>query len=220
MVLTVRVWDWELEESGRILSIGDEVRSWLTFEETRPGAPASETVSVVRGVAVPLPAWPGAGLGRHPARIDVEGGSLYWDAPEPVAGSIEVEAVISTNNVDAPEGFPETSGVVRRVRMMWDFFVFGPEGFWRGTGEPTRYEEVTSTYVPAREPTTLDPDVEAELRRQAQDAYAREVAAGRRGPGDVFRVALHVPASTRNVPAAGTTSTSWTGVVIDLETAG
>ncbi len=44
---------------------------------------------------------------------------MYWDAPERVTGAIEVPGTISTSNVDAPEGLPETSGVLRRVRMVW-----------------------------------------------------------------------------------------------------
>jgi hypothetical protein len=131
MLLTVRVSDWELEESGRILSVGDRERFWLIFHE----ATATERVNVIGGVAAQLPSWPGAEFGRHPTRIDVEGGALYWDAPERVTGPMEVAGTISTNDVDAPEGFPETSGVLRRVRMVWDDFVISPEGAWRSTGE-------------------------------------------------------------------------------------
>ena len=217
MLLTVEVPEWELEESGRVLSVGDQAQFWLTFEEAGR-RPATERVSVIRGVAVPLPTWPGAEFGRHPVRIDVEGGALYWDAPEQVTGPIDVAGTISTNNVDAPEGFPETSGVVRRVRMVWADFVIGPEGVWLSTGEGTRYEEVTSTYFPAREPTAFDPDVEAELSRQAREAYDREMAAGRLSPGESFKVVLKVPASNRKIPP-GTSDTRWTGVLIDLDTA-
>jgi len=71
MVLTVRVADWELQESGRILSVGGRARFWLTFDE----APATERVNVVSGVAVRLPAWPGAQVGRHPTRIEIDGGA-------------------------------------------------------------------------------------------------------------------------------------------------
>jgi hypothetical protein len=40
---------------------------------SRHGADArsADKVRVIRGVAVPLPDWPGAELGRHPVRIDV-----------------------------------------------------------------------------------------------------------------------------------------------------
>ena len=218
MLLTVEVSVWELEESGRVLSVGDQEQFWLTFEEAERRAPATERVNVIRGVVVPLPTWPGAEFGRHPVRIDVEGGALYWDAPERVTGPIEVAGTISINNVDAPEGFPETSGVLRRVRMVWADFVISPEGVWRSTGEGTRYEEVTSTYFPVHEPTAFDPEVEAELRRLAREAYDREMAAGRLSPGESFEVGLTVPASNRKIPS-GTAETRWTGVLIDLDTA-
>lgn len=218
MLLTVLVSDWELEESGRILSVGDRDRFWLTFAEVGRGARAPEPVSAIRGVAVPLPDRPGAELGRHPVRIDLDAGALYWDAPEPVTGAIDVVGTISTNDVDVPEGFPETSGVVRRLRMVWQDFVFSPGGVWRSTGDGSRYDEVTSTYFPASDRTALAPGVEAELRRRARQAYDREVAAGRPSPGAPFQVGLKVPSSTSETPA-GTTETRWTGVLIGLETA-
>lgn len=218
MLLTVGVSEWELEESGRVLSVGDQEQFLLTFEKAERRAPATERINVIRGVAVPLPTRPGAEFGRHPIRIDVEGGALYWDAPERVSGAIEVLGTISTNNIDAPEGFPETTGVLRRVRMVWNGFAISREGVWRSTGEGTRYEDVPSTYFPVREPTTFDPDVEPELRRMARQAYDREVAAGRLKPGESFNVGLKVPPSDRKIPE-GTTKTRWTGVLIDLETA-
>jgi hypothetical protein len=218
VLLTLGVSDWELEESGRVLSVGDQEQFWLTFEDAERRAPATERVNLIRGLAVPFPTWPGAEFGRHPVRIDVEGGALYWDAPERVTGPIEVAGTIGTNNVDAPKGFPQTTGVVRRVRMVWSDFVISPEGVWRGTGQGTRYEEVTSTYFPVREPTAFDPHVEAELSRQAREAYDRDMAAGRVNPGESFKVVLNVPASNRKIPP-GTREARWTGVLIDLDTA-
>jgi hypothetical protein len=217
MLLTVEVPPWELEENGRVLSVGDNAELWLTFEEAERRAPATERVNLVRGVAVPLPTWPGGEFGRHPVRIDVDGGALYWDAPERVIGPIAVAGTISTNNVDAPEGFPATSGVLRGVRMVWSDFVISPQGVWLSTGEGTRYEEVRSTYFPVREPVPFDPEVEAELRRLARQAYDREMAAGRLSPGESFGVGLKVPASNRKIPA-GTSETRWTGVLIDFDT--
>jgi len=218
VLLTVEVSEWELEESGHILSVGAQEQFWLTFEEAGLRAPATERVNLIRGVAVPLGSWPGGEFGRHPVRIDVKGGALYWDAPEQVSGPIEVAGTISTNNLDAPAGFPQTTGVLRRIRMMWAGFVIGPEGVWRSAGEGTRYEEVTSTYFPVREPTAFDPEVEAELRQRAREAHDHEMAAGRLSPGESFEVGLTVPASKRKGPAA-MRETRWTGVLIDLDTA-
>jgi hypothetical protein len=101
--------------------------------------------------------------------------------------------------------------------MVWDDLVVGPEGVWRSTGEGPRYEEVTSTYLPVPERTAFDPEVEAELGRRARAAYDRELAEGRRSPGESFTSGLKVPPSSWKVPA-GTTETRWTGVLMDLET--
>jgi hypothetical protein len=118
MRLTVWVPDWQLEEDQRVLSVGEELSSWLTFEEGErvPGAP--ERLQVVRGVARPLPSWPGAELHRHPVRVDVAGGALYWDAPAPVDGPFEILGSVSTCVTDAPDGFPTTRLVIRAARML------------------------------------------------------------------------------------------------------
>jgi hypothetical protein len=219
MLLTVEISGWELEDAGCVLSVGDTVQFWLTFEQAEGRAHAGGRVSVIRGVAVPLPTWHGAGFERHPLRIDVDGGALYWDAPERITGPIEVAGTIRTNNVDAPEGFPQTSGVVRRVRMVWDDVVVSSEGGWQSDPEGTRYEEVTSTYFPPHEPMAFDSTDEAELLRLARVAYEREAAAGRLRPGESFGVGLRVPASDQKTPP-GTRRTRWTGALLDLDTGG
>ena len=218
MLLTVRVPEWELEEDGRILSVGDEGRFWLTFQEVERWAPPAEQVNVIHGVAVPLSTWPGAESERHPVQINLDGGALYWDAPEPVTGPVEVAGTVGTNTVDAPDGFPETFGVLRRVRMEWQDFVMSPSGSWRSKSEGPRYEDVASTYFPVSESAAVDPVVQADVSRQARQAYEREVAAGRLNPGDRFNVSMLAPNSAREAPS-GTTETRWTGVLIDLETA-
>jgi hypothetical protein len=174
-------------------------------------------IGLIRGVAVPLPAWPGAELGHHPVRIDVDGGVLYWDAPEPVSGPLEVTGTVSSNTVDAPDGFPETTGVIRELRMVWHDVVVGPDGSWAGTSQGPRYEEVASTYLPPYEPEPLTPEVEAELSRRARQAYERETVAGRLSPGDPFRIGLRIPHTDRAL-VPGTQETRWTGVLMDLET--
>lgn len=219
MLLTVEVSAWELEDAGRVLSVGDPVQFWLTFEQAKGRSHVGERVSVIRGVAVPLPTWHGAGFERHPLRIDVEGGALYWDAPERITGPIQVVGTIRTNNVDAPEGFPETSGVVRRLWMVWDDLALGPEGVWRSDPEGTRYEEVTSTYFPPHEPMAFDSKDEVELLQLARAAYERDVAAGRLRPGESFGVGLKVPASDQKT-SAGTHTTRWTGALLALDTGG
>lgn len=214
-----RVWipAWQLEEETRALRVGDELSSWLTFREAAEVSPPAEAVHVVEGTARPLPDWPGATLGRHPLQIDVAGGALYWDAPEPIEGAVAVAGIVCTNNVDAPDGFPETTGVVRRIRMEWHDFVMGANGSWRSERTASRYEEVPATYFPAAEAEDVDPEVEAELARRAREAYDREVSQGRLRRGDRLTVAL--PAH-RPAPPPGTNEARWTGVLIDLDIGG
>jgi hypothetical protein len=218
-MLSVRLPEWELHESGRILGVGEEHAFWLTFREVEGASTSADAVNLVHGVAVPLPDWPGAELGRHPVRIDIDGGALYRDAPEPIIGRVEVAGTVTTNDVDAPEGFPETACVLRRLRMEWQDFVISPQGRWTSAGEGTRYEEVTSTQLPADEHEPVTPEVEAGSRRRARHAYEREVTAGRLGRGDTFEVGLKVSGTARGAPP-GTTEMRWTGVLTDLETVG
>lgn len=179
MVLTVEVSDWELEESGRIVRVGDDVRLWLIFEEAARSVPGTQRASRLRGRAVPLESWPGAEFGRHPTRIDVEGGAVYWDAPEPVSGPIEAVGTIRSNTVDAPDGFPGTSAVVRRLRMVWDDVVVGTDG--DPVVAATRYEEVASTYVPRRRAPARSAGEAAIDRRWAGVLMDLETAGAREG---------------------------------------
>ncbi len=218
MILTVRVPTWELEESGRVLGVGDKVSSWLTFHEADGASELAEDVQPILGIARRLPSWPGAGPGPRPVQIDLAGGALYWEALEAAEGAVEVVGTVSTNNVDAPDGFPETTGVVRRIRMEWRDFVLGPDRSWRNVAEGPRYEAVSQTYFPPIEIEEPDPAVEADLNRRARQAYDREVASGRIQRGDSFTVVLGAPHTTSRPP--GATETRWTGVLIDLEITG
>lgn len=218
MILTVRVPTWELEEVGRVLRVGDVVSTWLTFREADAIPPLAEGVQVLEGAARSLPSWPGGTMHGNPVQIDFAGGALYWDAPESIEGAVEVAGTVCTNNVDAPDGFPETTGVLRRIQMEWDDFVMGSDGAWRSTGDGRRYEEVPATYFPPVEAETLDPEVEADLKRLARQAYDREVSLGRLNPGDTFTVTLGVHRTAPEV-SPGSTKTRWTGVLLDLEIA-
>src|SRR5690349_20032464 len=102
MILTVRIPTCEVQEVGRVLAVGDEVSSWLTFYEADRTSAHAEDAQVVRGSARLLPGWPGAGPGPHPVQIDLVAGALYWEAPDPVEGDVEVVGTVCTNNVDAP----------------------------------------------------------------------------------------------------------------------
>ncbi len=149
MIVSVWAVEWYLDEDRRVLRVGDTISSWLTFEDAeRVKLRPKQRLQTIRGVARALPRWPGAEDGRHPVAIDIRGGTLYWDAPERVEGTIEVTGTISFNNVDAPDHFPDTHGVVRRVRMEWQEFVDSDNRSWSKPQAEPRYEDVSANYFP------------------------------------------------------------------------
>ena len=152
MIVSVWVVEWYLDEDRRVLQVGDTISSWLTFEDAeRLQLRPDERLQSVRGVARALPRWLGAEDGRHPVAVDIDGGgTLYWDAPERVEGAIEITGTISLNNTDAPDGFPTTDGVVRRVRMEWQEYEFAGDGsrLQPSPGTHPLYEDVLASYLP------------------------------------------------------------------------
>jgi hypothetical protein len=82
---------------------------------------------------------------------------LYWDAPGPVAGVVEVAGSVSSNTVDTPDGFPMARGVARRVRMEWREFVHDGQRRWSYADGEARYEQVEASYFPIQEAETGDP---------------------------------------------------------------
>ena len=159
MIVSVWVVEWYLDEDRRVLQAGDTISSWLTFEdEERLQLRPRERLQTIRGVARALSRWPGTEDGRHPVAIDIDGGTLYWDAPERVEGTIEVTGTISLNNTDAPDGFPTTHGVVRRVRMEWHEYECARDGSRKRPTPGTHplYEDVLASYLPTGDasPTT------------------------------------------------------------------
>lgn len=119
MLLTVSIPEWSLDEDNRVIAVGDVFESWLVLVEAerRPHAPGG--LQRIHGEATALPGWAGAAWGRYPVRVDTGAAALYWDAPEPVSGPIELSGWVEATNVDAPPAFPATSGTVRRVAMEW-----------------------------------------------------------------------------------------------------
>lgn len=148
MIVSVWAVEWYLDEDRRVLAVGDAITSWMTFEDAEQHPAPGERLQTVRGVARALPRWPGAEDGRHPVAIDVPGGTFYWDAPERVEGAIEVTGSISFNNVDAPDRFPVTHGVVRRVRMEWQECVERDGRAGPSPQAEPRYEDVSASWFP------------------------------------------------------------------------
>jgi hypothetical protein len=194
--------------------VGDAFSSWLTFQAADPTSPSAQDVQVVRGSARTLPNWPGEGFLVHPVQIDLAGAALYWEAPDPVEGPVEVIGTVCSNSIDAPDDFPRTTGVVRRIRMEWRDYVMGSNESWREVSGGPRYEEVPTTYFPRHEIEEPGPDAEVDLRRRARQAYEQEVSEGRIRPGDPFTVVLGT--APRRTPP-GLIETQWTSVLINLE---
>ena len=104
MVLTVHVPAWHLEEDCVVVAVGDHLSTWLEFREGTRGGMPHQAQHRLTGLARPAPGWDGAEWGRHPTIVDSDGAAIYWDAPRPVAGPVDVTGVVSANNVDAPDG--------------------------------------------------------------------------------------------------------------------
>lgn len=165
VILTVWVARWQLDEDRWVVAVGEEISFWLTFEESERWPRPAEQIHVIRGVARPLPCWPGAEFGRHPVQIDVDGVALYWDAPGPVSGVVEVAGSVSSNTIDTPDGFPMARGVVRRVRMERREFVHDGQRRWGYADDGARYEQVEASYFPIQEAEAGDPDVPPGIRK-------------------------------------------------------
>ncbi len=73
----------------------------------------------------------GADLHRHPVRLDIGAAAAYWDAPAPMTGPVEVNGYLELNRIDAPDDFPSTIGIIRRVRMQWRRYRHLGGGDWR-----------------------------------------------------------------------------------------
>jgi hypothetical protein len=202
---------WQLEEDSRVIAVGDEVSFSLVLEEV-----AAETsdagVETVRGNARALPSWPSAQGGRHPVRIDVGGGAVYFGAPTPIEGPVEVVGRVVSDDVDWPEATPATRGVVRRVRMEWSERVQYAPGTWGGTSTPPRYEDVPATYLPDHERPS-SPDDDATMHRQVEHPRPEGGAKGARS-------FVTLGWAARPEVPIGTTRIVWTGVLIDLEITG
>jgi hypothetical protein len=148
VVLTVHIPAWHLEEDGDVITVGDHLSTWLEFHENTRWDQPPDQQHRLTGLARALPAWLGAESGRHPTIIGTDEATIYWDAPEPTSGPVEVTGVVSANNVDAPDGFPTTAGVVTRVRMEWQHYQSGDNNDWYPVPGTARYEDLTSSYLP------------------------------------------------------------------------
>ncbi|WP_395695264.1 hypothetical protein [Nocardioides sp.] len=148
MALTVYVPQWYLEEDEAVVALGDQLSTWLVFyESARWDRPPDHPQRLV-GAARTIPMWPGAERGRHPTVIEVGGAPIYWDAPEPTNGPVEVTGTVCANDQDAPDDFPPTDGVVTRVRMVWQDYRPGENHVWYPVPGTTRYEDLDSSYLP------------------------------------------------------------------------
>ncbi|MQW76078.1 hypothetical protein GHK92_09340 [Nocardioides sp. dk4132] len=155
MGLTVHVAAWQLEEDGGVIAVGDQLAAWLEFRESSRGDQGPDQHHRLTGLARAIPPWAGAEGGRHPTVIDADGATIYWDAPRPVTGPVGLIGVLAANNVDAPDGFPMTEGLVTRVRMEWQDHRPGDGAAWYPVPGTARYEDLQSSYLPHAGP--IDP---------------------------------------------------------------
>ncbi len=148
MRVNVFVPGWVLVEDMWVVTVGDALDCWLTFEEAGRWAVPLERLHRVEGIAASLPGWPGRERDRYPVRIDVGGAALYWDAPTDVQGRVGPVGHVEFNNVDAPEGFPQTRGIVRAVRMEWRDYVSDNGVEWVPADDRAQYGRVEASTVP------------------------------------------------------------------------
>ena len=153
--ITVAIPEWSLAEDARVLRPGDTYRIWLVLVEAEREPRPPERIQRVRGTATPLPEWSGGLLARHPVRVDADGAVLYWDAPAPIEGPVDLEGWIEANLIDAPPDFPMNRGTVRRVMLEWSDAVRTGPGERRVLTERARYDEVDTSH---HEP--LGPDLD------------------------------------------------------------
>ncbi|WP_207950225.1 hypothetical protein [Nocardioides ochotonae] len=159
MGLTVHVPAWHLEEDGAVIVVGDQLGAWLEFRESSRGDQGPDQHHRLTGLARAIPPWAGAEGGRHPTVIDADGATIYWDAPRPVTGPVDLIGVVSANNLDAPDGLPMTEGLVKRVRMEWQDYRPGDGAAWCPVPGTARYEDLESSYLPP--PGPIDPATRA-----------------------------------------------------------
>lgn len=147
---TVSIPEWSLAEDARVLHLGDTFRGWLVLVEAEREPRSAERIQRVRGTATPLPVWAGRLLSHHPVRVDADGAVLWWDAPAPIEGPVELEGWIEANLIDAPPDFPMNQGTIRRMQLEWcDAVITGP-GERTVLTERARYDEVeTSLHEPS-----------------------------------------------------------------------
>lgn len=148
MRLRVRLAGWELEECGWTIRVGDEVSWLLVFQHPRAQgyAPEPETQDLL-GEAIGLD-WDWGEARLHPTRLAVGSVSLYWDAPQSLAGSVEVRGRIHRGDQtgEAPADFPATRGVVRRLWMVnATLYEGGPNRVIEP--DPEVYEEVAESRI-------------------------------------------------------------------------
>lgn len=148
MLLIVFIPAWHLDEDDVVVAVGDHLSTWLEFHESSRWDQPRDRQFRLTGFARAVPTWSGAERGRHPTVVETDGSTVYWDAPHPVTGPVDVTGVVSANNVDVPEGFPVTTGIVTRVRMEWQDHWLGDDGAWHPVPGTARYEDLPSSYLP------------------------------------------------------------------------
>jgi hypothetical protein len=146
--LTVFAESWQLEENGDTLHVGQAVDWWLTFHDASwwPQEPEAH-VQRLRALGRPFDG-PGMQKNRVPTELTASGAFLYWDAPRPADGDLELLGSIHRDvGVTTPDDFPSTHGVIRRLRMESYLYHLTARG-WEPIDNSVTYDEVNQTYLP------------------------------------------------------------------------
>ena len=85
--------------------------------------------------------------GRHPTWLTAPGVTLYWLAPAPVTGELDVQGAIrEDHHIDTPDGAPAVRGRVKRVQVVErDFVRPGSQGPWVWAESPARLRDVATS---------------------------------------------------------------------------
>lgn len=119
MLLPVFVESWQIECCMEPFTIGDQVQWSLLFVERGRFEPETgpEGQIELNGYAEPI-SWEATEQGRTSIQLSTGSANLYWSAPSPVDGTVTVRgSVYEDHHGDVPDDFPDTSGIIRRLRV-------------------------------------------------------------------------------------------------------
>jgi hypothetical protein len=119
ITLTAHIKTYLLEEDGRRLHVGEVVECCLIYSHEPDGMVRPATaLSGLKADATPW-TWEHHFLDQHPTRLTIGPAILYWGAPEPTVGEVELNGTISwaDSGYEVPEDLPANVATIERLRM-------------------------------------------------------------------------------------------------------